>query len=386
MHYTTKIETLTNDFDGKTHWFQPRAGIVPGAGKHGMPAVVMTLQKATLQGADVFFGLNQMRSDDLGATWEGPSPETTLDRRRETDGSEVVICDASPKWHAGTRKLLSTGHTARYVGDHLMPDPRPVEIAYTTYDEQSRHWSQWAIVEMPEDPAYFIASVNCGQRVDLDDGTILMPTRFHPRPEDSWKICYQSALGRFSFDGATLRFIGHGNAITVPEPRGLYEGSLTCFDGRYFMTLRNDQCGYVATSSDGITLSAPVRWTFDNGEDLGSYNTQQHWVTYSDALFLVYTRRGLNNDHVVRHRAPIAIAQVDPDRLCVIRETERILIPENNAAMGNFMVTDISPSETWVTVGEAYISLSKELNYTQPRRVLSARIYWEQPNRLFGTT
>ena len=44
--------------------------------------------------------------------------------------------------------------------------------------------------------------------------------------------------------------------------------------------------------------------------------------------------------------------QVDPDKLCVIRESEQILVPERGAGLGNFGVTDVSPSETWVTVSE----------------------------------
>ena len=71
-----------------------------------------------------------------------------------------------------------------------------------------------------------------------------------------------------------------------------------------------------------------------------------------DALYLVYTRRGANNDHVMRHRAPLFIAQVDPERLCVIRDTEQILVPERGARLGNFGVVQISESESWVTVAE----------------------------------
>ena len=45
-----------------------------------------------------------------------------------------MICDATPMWHAATRRLLSTGHVARYLGDHLVPSPRRREVAYTVYD------------------------------------------------------------------------------------------------------------------------------------------------------------------------------------------------------------------------------------------------------------
>jgi hypothetical protein len=83
-------------------------------------------------------------------------------------------------------------------------------------------------------------------------------------------------------------------------------------DGRYYLTLRNDVRGYVSVSDDGLHFAEPKPWTFDDGAELGSYNTQQHWLAHRDGLFLVYTRRGANNDHIVRHRAPLFMARVDP--------------------------------------------------------------------------
>ena len=68
------------------------------------------------------------------------------------------------------------------------------------------------------------------------------------------------------------------------------------------------------------------------------------------------TRNGpnneLNNDHVFRNRAPILMAQVDPDRLCVIRETERVIIPNTGARLGNFGITPVSENEVWVVETE----------------------------------
>ena len=73
-------------------------------------------------------------------------------------------------------------------------------------------------------------------------------------------------------------------------------------------------------------------WTFDDGTELGSYNTQQHWVSHSDGLYLVYTRRGANNDHVFRNRAPLFMAQVDPEKLQVIRSSEKNPCPRKRSA------------------------------------------------------
>ena len=84
-----------------------------------------------------------------------------------------------------------------------------------------------------------------------------------------------------------------------------------------------------------------------DGGELGSYNTQQHWVTHGDTLYLVYTRRGADNDHVFRHRGPLFIAEVDQENLQVIRGTERVLVPERGARLGNF-----AANETWISVAE----------------------------------
>ena len=75
-------------------------------------------------------------------------------------------------------------------------------------------------------------------------------------------------------------------------------------------------------------------------------------MTHSSGLFLVYTRKGADNDHVFRHRAPLFIAQVDPEKVHIIRETEQILVPERGARLGNFGVTEVGTNEIWVTVTE----------------------------------
>jgi hypothetical protein len=100
----------------------------------------------------------------------------------------------------------------------------------------------------------------------------------------------------------------------------------------------------------------PKRWTFDDGQDLGSYNTQAHWLTHGNGIFLTYTRRGANNDHIMRNRAPIFIAQVDPQELQVMRKTERPVLPERGVMLGNFGAAAISPDESWITDSEYILS------------------------------
>jgi hypothetical protein len=176
--------------------------------------------------------------------------------------------------------------------------------------------------------------------------------------------------------------------MTVPESRGLYEPSLTFFENRYFLTLRNDVRGYVTSGTDGLHFDRPKPWRFDDGAELGNYNTQQHWVTHRDALFLVYTRRGAKNDHVFRHRAPLFIAEVDPEKLHVLRGTERILVPEKGARLGNFGVTEVSPAETWITTAEWMQTTGPDphdfrvpMRYGADNRVYAARLLWKKPNK-----
>ena len=159
--------------------------------------------------------------------------------------------------------------------------------------------------------------------------------------------------------------------------------------------MRNDDHGFISISDDGLEFGKPRKWTFDDGSDLGNYNTQQHWVSHSDGLFLVYTRRGANNDHVTRHRAPLFMARIDPESLRVIRSSEQILVPEFGARLGNFGVTEVSENETWVNVTE-WMQASPKETRTQERvgkdsdtlrargannRVWIAKLKWSQPNQ-----
>jgi hypothetical protein len=232
---------------------------------------------------------------------------------------------------------------------------------------------------MPKGTKFHNSGAGCAQRYDETDGDILLPITFRPEGENS-----RITVITCKFDGTELSYQRQGNELSVNDnTRGLHEPSLTKYRGRFFMTIRNDKQGFVTKSKDGLHFDPIKPWKFDDGTDLGNYNTQQHWVTHSDALFLVYTRKGANNDHVFRHRAPLFMAQIDPDRLCVIRNTEQILVPERGARLGNFGVTEVSPSETWVTVTEWMQPPGVE-NYGSDGSVWVARIKWSRKNKLFS--
>lgn len=372
LDYKVDLRVVTEGFDGKTCWVQARTGAIPQAGP--FPAtVVLTMQKLLLTGSDVFYALNEMRTTD-GENWVGPIKHDTLARRRLSDKHEIAVCDFTPGWHARTKKLLGTGHTVRYENNKVM-HVRKRSVAYSVYNEKDHTWSDWTTMSMPDEPRFEDCGAGSAQRYDLEDGTILLPVYFKKKGAKQ----YGTTVVLCDFDGEKLTYKKHGSEHTIPVKRGLYEPSITKYQDKYYLTMRNDDKGYVSVSDDGLNYSEPIVWKFDDGKELGNYNTQQHWVSHSDGLYLVYTRRGANNDHVFRHRAPLFMAQVDPETLQVKRKTERIIVPEKGARMGNFAVVNLSPSETWVTVAEWMQPIGIE-KYGSNNRIYTARIKWSKPS------
>jgi len=373
--YELKLETITQGYDGKMCWVHPRAGAIPGS----PPQVVLTMQKLLLTGSDVFYALNHVSTSDLGKTWTQPVEHTaTLGRREEPEGVIVAACDFTPKWHAKSGKLLGIGHTVRYSNDKVIHE-RPRETCFSVFDPQQSTWTPWTTLPMPEGPKFYNAGAGSVQRVDLENGDILLPIYFRAQGDKYYRV----TVLHCSFDGSALRYIEQGNDLSLESGRGVYEPSLIRCEGKFYLTLRNDTAGYVCTSDDGLHFSEPKRWNWTDGSDLGNYNTQQHWVTHKGQLYLVYTRRGANNDHVFRHRAPLFMAEVDKSSLMVKRETERILVPERGARLGNFGVCEVSENETWVTVAEWMqkngpdIVIKPDNKYGADNSVYAARILWQ---------
>lgn len=380
--YNLSLNTATRLFDRNYCWAHPRAGIVPRAGEDGFPRVVMTMNKLDLSGSDVFRGMYGLEFVNLGTTWTEPQEIVNLSPKYEKiDNLErpVAVSDFWPAWHKASRKLLGIGHTVVYTPDWKVTNPRPRHTAYAVYNPDDSSWSGWQKLEMADPEKFYNAGAGCVQRYDLDGGIILLPLSFRPSGGNNSLV----TVARCSFDGKKLSYIEHGDELSIDnETRGLGEPSLTRFNRVFFLTVRNDKQGFVTRSRDGLRFEPIQPWKFDDGTDLGNYNTQQHWVTHSDGLFLVYTRRGAGNDHVFRHRAPLFIARVDPERLQVIRATEQILVPERGARLGNFGVTGVSENETWVTVSEWMQPRGIE-KYGSDGSVFVARIHWDKPNRLF---
>lgn len=380
LQFRVQTDVVHQELNKNSSWFHPRAAAIPGFGKGGNPAVIMTIQKH-LNVSDYYSGMYYMRTDDLGKTWSGPVEIPELKWQYESDGTTVSVADVTPGWHEKTSRLIAIGIKVRYSnqGKQLLDKSRSHDAAYTIFDPVTSLWTSWKMINnVPAaDSKFFLVNPGCVQWIVKPDGKILLPIYFSgPELGESSVTVLEC-----SFDGATLSYLRHGDEMTVKGGRGLGEPSLVLFKGTYYLTMRNDFKAYVTTSKDGLHWTPFKPWAFNDGSDLGSYNTQAHWLVHSDGLFLSYTRRGANNDHIARNRAPLFVAQVDPVKLNVIRATEQVLMPERGVMLGNFGASAITKNESWVTDAE-YMVGDKPHPRGANGTVWAARVIWSKKNKL----
>ena len=390
LSFKVRADVLHRELSPDFCWFHPRAAALPGHGKDGQPAVVVTLQKH-LAADDHYSGGFFMRTDDLGKTWSGPTEVPELAWRKGPEGLTIAVANGTPGWHAPSGRMIAIGGKILYTaaGDYASLEklPRSYEVSYATYDPAADKWTPWRELEMPEtDGKFRRVGCGCSQWLVQSDGTLLVPVEFQP----AIGADYQATVLHCGFDGREMKYLGHGDELAIIGGRGFVEPSLAFFQGKYYLTLRNDARAYATTSDDGLHFAPVKPWTFDDGQDLGSYNTQAHWLAHSDGLFLSYTRRGANNDHIARNRAPIFVAQVDPVKLQVLRKTEQILLPERGVMLGNFGAAAITPNESWVTDAEFISRLVDPQAGTRPHArgadgtVWLGRVLWSKPNKMYG--
>ena len=374
-------QVVRQNRDGKaTTWFHPRACRVPGkrpAASHAF----MTVQ--SIGDSDYFGPVHWSESSDLGKTWAKFRPIPSLGRVpvAKHPGLMAGVCDVVPQYHPPTKTILAMGHVVFYKGPKFARGDQLARYPVYTVRRSDGTWSKRRILEWNDPRGAFIYSNNCGQRVVLPNGDILLAFTFGDKPT------HRSVAGVLcGFDGEKLSIKKVGPSLKLAHKRGLLEPSVTQFGGKFYITIRaEDDHGYQSVSPDGLNWEPKQSWVWDNGEPVTMSTTQQHWLTHSDGLFLVYTRKDKSNTGIIRWRAPLYVAQVDVLTQRLIRSTERVVLPlvgdgvkdpNNVALMGNFNVTNAGPDESWVTVGEWMPKKNARGD------LLLARIRWSRPNRL----
>ncbi|MBL0158317.1 MAG: exo-alpha-sialidase [Bryobacterales bacterium] len=357
-------------------WFSARACVIPGRRRK----LLMTLGQIT--GSDVFHHVHWMESDDEGRTWSAPQPVPGMGRVQHEGGLEEGFGDTTPEYHARTGTVLGIAQNVYYRNNVLtMPWEKRWPL-YTVRTAQGA-WSPLRKLEWDDPDATGMYASNCSQRVTLDDGSLIVPVTYGPLGRPDHGVCSLHC----SFDGARLAVIQRGNELRLPVKRGLLEPSVTRREkGRFWMTIRaEDNRGYVTTSRDGLKWAPIQPWCWQDGTPLEMSTTQQHWLPHSDALYLAYTRKAPGNERVMRWRTPLFMARVDEQSGRLMRETERVVLPQRGDGgdkgmdawlSGNFHATVLNEHESIITDGQ----INPARGYIGD--VLMARIRWKRPNRL----
>ena len=338
----TEITKIGYGYDGKRCFVHARIGALSET------ELVLTTQYLNVYGDDDFSLLQVSRSHDGGKTWSVPKEDTAFSLPPQ-NGVRYSGCDATSLFHKASGKLVTMGVVVPYRDGEVVPahglNHKPF---YAVWNTEKDCYDTMRILEVPEEYGLFDALPGCTQFIETENGDLLVPMYIRCDEREYNEV----AVFRCRFDGETMTVVEMGNVLTYEVERGLVEPSVCFFEGVYYLTLRNDTIGMWAKSTDGLHYTEPEIWKWDSGLPLPNYNTQQHWLICGGKLYLVYTRKAGNNDHVFRHRAPLFMAEVDTATMGILRHTEVIVAPERGARLGNFGVSEITPNRSVVSVTE----------------------------------
>ena len=361
---SSQIENINNEIilEGRKNnqaWFEPAIGIIPGDANTNPKVFVRT---TLLTGDDIGPQL-YLKTEDLGRSWSNPVLcQNWFKVPLEDDVFEEPWFGFF--YHIQSKTFLALGAThfvqdeGKYNGGihkqekHYKAPGLNRGIVYSLWDPVRSDFTPWKRLKLPE--GLFLGIYQNGQFHENKDGSMLIPGYYYGSNDDAGgqKPYSRVTVLKCSFNGNDLQFIEHGSIHSIEEGRGLHEPSVVYFRGKYYLTIRHDLRGYITSSDDGLHYNDLKVWHFDDGEELGNYNTQQKWLKQGDSLFLIYNRKSDLNNGVFRSRAPLFIAEVDVEKLVVKKNTERIVFPEKGARMGNFNVVNVQDKESWVVTGE----------------------------------
>ena len=321
--------------------------VCPQITHDGDKTAYLTWQMLLLTGCDVFYDQYITKSTDGGVSFG--EPHLRKDLSRFEDG--IRLQPAGWFFYNKSHKLwFGLGELLKYKDDNFQILVNAIGVRdpiQFRFDPATEDWESFEPLEFPID---YIAAVPSSQIYEYENGDILVPFYYLTEENQLSRVI----TVRYSYDGTRFNMVEYGTPVVGDNfgSRGLMEPSISELDGKFYLTLRSDDIGTFAVSDNGLHFSDPQPWKWDDGSVLENYNTMQHWVRLKDSLFLAYTRKGAHNDHVFRHRAPIFMARFDEDKLCLIKESEVILVPELGTRLGNFTVTEISEEKALLTTAE----------------------------------
>ena len=314
--------------------------------------LIITLQN--ISGNDVFGPLEWAHSCDQGQTWSSPEPIPSLGLKQHQPEVTEGIADVRPFFHPQTGQIIAIGCNTHYSSGKVMIRKFPQHPVYSVLSPNGE-WSARKILKIDSLPnGISDYRVACAQLIILPDGDLLVPIYLQDL-QCAGRYAVMSA--RCSFDGESLNVKSTGNILTHTCKRGFLEPSLATINGIFYMTIRaEDDLAYFAESRDGVNWSEPQKWRWDNGDDLKTSTTQQHWLKMNDSLFLIYTRETEDNKNVIRWRSPLFISKFNHKTGTLERETEQLVFPTKDRddvsnLLGNFHACEVGDGKGMISVG-----------------------------------
>jgi len=339
-------------FDGKL------CKVQPSIATDGKGLAILGYQKLLLTGSDVFFGQYLSKSTDGGETWSDPKlmeafKDTHEDGLRVTRYATVYYSRVNRRWYG-------LGQACTYKGDSVpnadCSNGKPYSWPlFANLDPVTATYSEGRPLDFP---LPYAGCLPFGQQVEEPNGDILVPFYYEPlekaKPSnDAFLRLGRIVVARCRFEGDMLKIVQTGRPVACDGlRRGVGEPSLVRFGQKVYMTVRSDEAGMWCESDDGLNYTAPRRWTWTDGVEIGNRNTQQHWMWTGDTVYLAYTRETPANGHVFRNRAPVFLAAFDPIAGGLVRETEIALVPELGARLGNFCCAPDGKGGSWLVTAE----------------------------------
>ena len=307
----------------------------------------LTYGMLLLSGCDVVVGGYTAKREIGENTFGEPQPTETFEVK-ENGIRTVFACD-SQYYSKHHKTWFCFGRSISYANDlePILTGGDAAERTLFICRDGETGESIGGLKSLPL-PVEYINGIPHGQVFEYENGDLLISFYL----ADTDLVHYKALAVRYRYENGEFSVVAFGNLIEYQGARGLAEPSVARLGDKHYMTIRSDEYGLLSVSDDGLNYSEPTPWKWDDGSILENYNTMQRWIRHKDALYLIYTRRGANNDHVFRHRAPLFMARFDEENLCLVRDSEISLVPELGARLGNFFVTDISDKEFWLLTAE----------------------------------
>ena len=372
IEYNMYRDILLEGFDGKMCRISPKAFCTPDGRLH------IDYTMLLLTGSDVFHDRYVISSNDGGKSFSAPQLFNGLPETNENGVRRVYALNAF--YHEKTHANYALGRMTSYADDKgpILAGKDTMRALTGSFDAKTMRFTSCSVMIPPgmED----MDNLTFMEPLEEEDGTVLIPAYGRPGSRKQHEVI----VFRFAVEDGQLHFIERSVSIERPDlNRGLCEPRLAKLRGSYYLTIRSDEVGWFAKSTDGIHFTVPMEWRWDDGEMLTSRNTQQAWLQHPDGLFLVYTRETPHNKHIFRRRAPLFMARFDEDRDCLVKDTEVIVVPELGARLGNFTVTTVKDNEAWICVCEWMqttppdcTNSSRCVQYGANNRLWRTRIVW----------